>query len=132
MIAWVCLTCPSTPMKFDLPVGKDGSVQFPAPLALCGLLWLCRDIQGASGKNEETGNINYGAHVGGAAAGVLVYCLSCGLNLGNSNAFKPAVAALRGTGDALRMGLFTPIPDRMLRSELAARQRRRGQQRRRG
>ena len=126
VIAWVCLTCPSTPMKFDLPVGKDGSVKFPAPLALCGLLWLCRDIQGASGKSEEAGNIGYGAHVGGAIAGVLVYCLSGVLGLCNSAALKHVVAALRGTGDALRMGLFTPIPDRMLQSELAARQRRRG------
>ena len=138
VVAWVCLACPSSPMKLDLPVGPGGrSIEVGAPLALCGLLWLCRDIQGASGKSKDEKNIGYAAHVGGAAAGALMYCFSgssAGAMAGLSNSdllgsavVAPLVAAVRSAGVILRMALFAAIPDRMLQSELERRGRRRAQ-----
>ena len=56
VIMWVCLTCPMLETTITVPVVDNAGFSIPAPLAMWGLLWLCKDIQGASGVCERPGD----------------------------------------------------------------------------
>lgn len=89
LIAWVCLRYPNAPTTLAMPgassEGQDDAVELSVPLALWGIIWLCKDVQGASGafdkdKTDNDGKdkelLGYDAHIGGAIAGAYYYLLT--------------------------------------------------------
>ena len=78
VVAWVCLSCPHDKAYLTIPTFGDKGIETLAPLSVCGLLWLIKDIQGASGVREpgEKANIDYDAHIGGAAGGAAAVALA--------------------------------------------------------